>query len=157
MRLNLGCGEKMLLGGDWLNVDIRKLYPNGATYIRHDATRIGDLVKDGHVHELVMDDVLEHLSLPEAKDLLATCYKLMAPGAKIRVKTPCVEDLIKFCQGRDVDEIALRWYGGNDYPENCHKYCWPEKSLVAYMRSIGFVKFRVEHAEMTNMIVTAVK
>ena len=80
MKLNIGCGEKILDG--WTNID---KYPcdDGVTY--GDIER-GLTFPDSTVDEILLDNVIEHLqSIP---DVMREAHRLLRKGGKIYIYTP---------------------------------------------------------------------
>ena len=158
LRLNLGCGEKLIDHPEWLNVDCRKIIPESAIFLRHDLRCLrGDVVADGTVAEINASDVLEHFWLGDARQLLADWHAMLRPGGVLKIKTPEVNRLIKWARNHEADNTALRWYGGNDNPHNVHKYCWPEEKLVGELKRLGFTVKSKSYAEDTNIVLECVK
>jgi predicted SAM-dependent methyltransferase len=158
MRLNLGCGERMIDEPDWLNVDIRKICPDTALYLRHDIRKLrGAVVADDSADEILLLDVLEHFSRPEAEGILRDCFAMLKPGSVLHIKTPVIHLLISWAISHDHENTSFRWYGGNDYPENCHKYCWAEDALLRKLTEYGFEISGIKHQEDTNIVVEAMK
>ena len=83
MRLNLGCGSRILPGH--VNVDIAKI--DGADVIC-------DLdVKpwpwdDGTVESIEAKDVFEHVADPVT--FMTECHRVLAPGGRLHIRTPNV-------------------------------------------------------------------
>lgn len=156
LRLNLGCGTKMVDEVEWMNVDVRPLHPDTALFLRHDVRDLaGKIVRDGGAAEIRAHDVLEHLSKPEAEAFIRDCRRMLAPGGILEIKTPCIRLLRRWLETHDEMETALRWYGGNDYPENCHRFVWPEAHLLHLLRESGFRVLSVNEAEDTNLLIRA--
>lgn len=154
MKLNLGCGEKMRDETGWLNVDIRKLTPEFAEYLRHDIRAIREIVEDGTIEEVALIDVLEHFGKVEAEKLVADVAAILRPGGLLTLKTPVIALLIKWANNPRHDELntALRWFGGNDYPENCHRFVWPERELRALLERNRLRIASQQYAEDTNIL-----
>lgn len=158
LRLNLGCGQKLIDDPEWLNVDSRKIIPDTAIFLRHDIRALkGNVVQEGRVAEILAYDVLEHFSLPEARQLLADCYAMLEPGGLFTIKTPEIDLLTEWANTHDAEKTAFRWYGGNDYPENCHRFCWPQAMLITELESLGFKIESIGIQEDTNIVIVAVK
>lgn len=157
MHLNLGCGDKLIDEPGWLNVDSRKLRPEGAAFKRLDIRNIRDYIKDGSAQTVRLWDVIEHFRKPEAEKLLADCVQLLAPGGRLQIKTPCIRLLKRWAQTHDEASTALRWYGGQDYPQNVHLYVWPTDALIDLLERLGVEVGGVQEIENTNVIIEAVK
>lgn len=81
MKLNLGCGEKRLVG--FVGVDKLK---TSAVDIVHDLNVFPYPFKDGVATEIIMDNVLEHLD-----DIILAVeelHRIAAPGALIKINVP---------------------------------------------------------------------
>lgn len=158
LRLNLGCGEKMIDHPEWMNIDNRKVAPDSAIFVRHDIRHVrANIARDGSVDEIMLSDVLEHFRLDDAKKLLEDCYALLKPGGRCTIKTPVIGLLIKWAATHDEWNTALRWYGGNDYAGNTHQFCWPEKELVEFIRDLGFKIANRSYIEDTNLLLEVLK
>jgi len=157
IRLNLGCGMKFETGPEWLNVDVRKLYPGDALFWRRDLRKLDGFIKPGVVAEIKMDDVLEHFSKPEAESVLRQVVVLLEPGGKLVIKTPAIGLLIRWAKTHDEASTAMRWYGGQDYPENVHKYVWPRAALESFLVELGLRVLSVDVVEDTNVFIVAEK
>lgn len=81
MKLNLGCGEKSLDG--YIGVDRIK---TAATDISHDLDVFPYPFEDGVAEEILMDNVLEHLT--DVVKVMEEVYRIAAPGALVRIKVP---------------------------------------------------------------------
>ena len=158
LRLNLGCGDKMIDHPEWMNIDNRKVAPESSIFVRHDIRHVRhNIARDGAVDEIMLSDVLEHFRLDDAKALLADCYALLKPGGKCTIKTPVIGLLIRWAKNHTEWETAMRWYGGNDYPGNCHQFCWPENELLEYINGLGFKVVKKGYQEDTNLVLEVVK
>lgn len=157
IRLNLGCGMKFETGPEWLNVDVRKLYPGDALFWRRDLRKLDGFIKPGVVAEIKMDDVLEHFAKPEAESVLRQVVDLLEPGGRLVIKTPAIGLLIRWAKTHDEASTALRWYGGQDYPENVHKYVWPCAALESFLVELGLRVLSVDVVEDTNVFIVAEK
>lgn len=84
-RLHLGCGANVL--EDWLNTDRFSSDPR-AVYV--DVTRPFPL-PDGIFHFVLAEHIIEHVSLHDARKMLAECFRVLRPGGVLRVGTPDLE------------------------------------------------------------------
>lgn len=158
LRLNLGCGDKLIDDPEWLNIDCRKIIPESAIFLRHDLRTLrGNVVQDGAVLEIMANDVLEHFWLGDAKQLLADWYAMLRDGGKLTIKTPVIEKLVVWARTHDAKTTAFRWYGGNTNPHNVHKFCWPERMLLDELKALGFELVDKRYEEDTNIVVEVEK
>ena len=81
-RLHVGCGDHMLDG--WLNADSR---PCSARVLRMDATRRFPF-PDNVFSYVYSEHVIEHLNFGDGAAMLDECFRVLAPGGKIRISTP---------------------------------------------------------------------
>lgn len=89
--LNLACGSKISETGCWTNVDFQSPI-NGVIEM--------DILKGLFFGPEKFDAVysaqfFEHLTLKEAEKVLKNVFKIMKPGAVIRIVTPDLEELVK--------------------------------------------------------------
>lgn len=81
-KLQLGCGSNVLTG--WLNTD-RFAQPAGVAHL--DVTRPFPL-PDATFRFVLLEHMIEHVTLVQARAMLAECRRILAPGGVIRVSTP---------------------------------------------------------------------
>jgi len=101
--LNVECGDCFLNSKDWLNLD----YSSNYCEEEYDLSR-GSMFDD-EVFELVYSShFLEHLSLEHAKVLLSEFFRVLRPGARVRIVLPDLENIareyIKNLDARALDE-----------------------------------------------------
>lgn len=158
MNVNLGCGEKMIEVPNWLNVDCRKLLPpKNVVFKRMNMMNIRDYLKDNSVKMFKLWDSLEHIPKKDAEKLLADCYAILAVGGEIEIKTPAIHLLLQWAKTHDETNTSFRFFGGQDYSENVHMYCWPQQDLLNYLQKLGFRIVSVNVHDDTDMLVKAVK
>lgn len=99
MRLNLGSHNKRIEG--YLNVDALDL-PN--VDIRHDLTIFPYPFETDSAEEILMIEVLEHISFRETDAVLKECLRILKPGSKIHIQVPdCGEMMFCFWNGQICD------------------------------------------------------
>jgi predicted SAM-dependent methyltransferase len=101
-KLQVGAGSNAKPG--WLNGDLN---PVGAGVIYLDATKRFPL-DDGLFQYVFSEHMLEHVPYSAGRNMLNECYRVMAPGGRIRICTP---DLANFLNLFRSDRSALE----NDY------------------------------------------
>jgi predicted SAM-dependent methyltransferase len=87
-KLQIGAGDIDYAG--WLNSDIDPR--PGQVYL--DLTKRFPL-PDGSFQYIFGEHVIEHLNYDDGLDMLRECYRVLAPGGKIRLATP---NLLKYVQ-----------------------------------------------------------
>lgn len=81
-KLHVGCGDHVLDG--WLNADLR---PCSTRVLCMDVTRRFPF-PDNVFAYVYSEHVIEHLNFGEGAVMLAECFRVLAPGGKIRIATP---------------------------------------------------------------------
>jgi SAM-dependent methyltransferase len=107
--LNLGCGTRY--HRTWVNIDIA---PIGEGVIAHDLS-LGIPLSDGSCDAVYHSHLLEHLRGPDALIFMRECYRVMKPGATLRVVVPDLEQICRVYL--DKIEAALKGErnGADDY------------------------------------------
>ena len=169
MKLNLGCGRKLLEG--YVNVDMtwdgdHPERPDVICDIRDLRPKFKDEVAD----EILALHCIEHVHSWEALPMLKDWHRVMKPGGKLIIECP---DLFK-CAVNFLQIVTtghsmlserlgiLGMYGEQDgRPTMAHKWgYWPE-SLIALVTQAGFVNARSEvpqtHFKERDMRVVAEK
>lgn len=101
-RLNLGAGPKK--NDRYTSVDA--LEWDGKTDIIHDLTVYPYPFDRGSVEEIVMIEVLEHISFRDTHKVLKECYRIMKPGAKLHIQVPdCASMMRAYINDRISDDI----------------------------------------------------
>ena len=85
-KLQIGAGTANY--PDWLNTDIDP----SKEQVYLDATKHFPL-PDGSIHYIFGEHVVEHLTYEQGLAMLGECYRVLAPGGKIRLATP---NLLKY-------------------------------------------------------------
>ena len=88
VKLHLGSGTNHLPG--WLNTDLQ---PATDRIIFVDASE--PLAFDSQTVDYIFaEHMIEHIELDRAISLLEECYRILKPGGKIRISTPCLDHFI---------------------------------------------------------------
>lgn len=103
MRLNLGCGPVLIEGH--LNLDLDQVAPDGESFRRVDVRR-GLPFADRSVESINASHFLEHLTLPEARMLLAECRRVLVARGLLRVAVPDLGLLARCYIEGDMDRFA---------------------------------------------------
>src|SRR5688572_3091577 len=86
-KLQIGAGSSRLRG--WLNTDIEP--GEGLAYL--DATKRFPF-EDGSLHYIFSEHVIEHLTYDEGKAMVAEAFRVLAPGGKMRISTPDLDQFL---------------------------------------------------------------
>jgi predicted SAM-dependent methyltransferase len=129
-RYNLGCGLKIyqnfLNVGYWSQLQSEKLYKNlnGTTdtvMYNHDL-RNGVPAEDGSLDLVYHSHMLEHLTYEDGIEFIKECYRVLKPGAKMRVLVPDLEIWINaYISNNQFFFDQYKKYGGIDPKIYCTK------------------------------------
>ncbi len=87
--LNLGCGSRY--HPEWINIDIA---PSGKGVISHDLSQ-GIPLADASCDAVYHSHLIAHLRQPDALQFMRECYRVMKPGAILRVAVPDLEQICR--------------------------------------------------------------
>ena len=119
-KLQIGAGRMDYPG--WLNTDIAP--GPGEAYL--DATKRFP-IPDGSIQYIFGEHVIEHLSFENGLFMLRECYRVLAPGGKIRLATPNLVKYIELFQEPKNEEVQS--YLGS----KIKGHRWPQSSMPASM------------------------
>lgn len=137
MRLNLGCGP-----------DIKENYINIDTCPLDSRVVVGDIrnlsYPDNSIDEIYAKDILEHLSIEDAKRAIKNWSRICKRGAKLFIQTICIDLMIQAYQQNiwsiDVLNYMLfagkNWVNGISKNEDFHKSCY-SKDFLEHLLSIN--------------------
>ena len=140
MKVNLGCGKKIKEG--WLNID---LISTGEGVLVYDIKK-GLPFPDSSVEEILLQEVIEHLSVDEAKRLAMECYRVLMFGGKLTVTTPDFKKVMehwesKAIEWRELCALLFGYYASTGSRENeghmYHKMVFDEDTLMKFF-NVGF-------------------
>lgn len=100
-KLNIGSQDHPFEG--WLNVDIFAF--EGVAYM--DATKPFPIA-DNCFDYVFSEHMIEHITFDEANFMLKECYRIMKPGARIRIITPGLDKLI-LLYGNTTDTMLKKY------------------------------------------------
>jgi SAM-dependent methyltransferase len=158
-KLQLGSGSNRLKG--WLNTD------SFGTSLYLDITE--KFPFDENKFKLILcEHTIEHVSFNDAVSMLTECFRVMAPGGKIRISTPNLQTYTKLLLADDADSLSAidliyeNWiltgfyeakkykplddtnraaFVVNDVFRNYeHKFIYDLKTLSSLLSNVGFVK-----------------
>jgi len=153
MKLNLGCGNKILTG--YTNVDIVDERNGMVPDINCDITDL-KVFEDNSADEILTVHVIEHFYYWEIPAVLNEWKRVLKPGGTLITETP---DLLNACRvivadpdmGARPEANMSTWpLYGNPFekdPLMCHKWLFTPGSLSELLSGVGFVDIRQEPAK----------
>ena len=155
VRLNLGCGDKILPG--YINIDTVSSragkQPDVNADIR-DLSKIKSFIAD----EILAVHVIEHFYFWEVIPLLKSWRRLLKPGGKLILECPnllyacqmIVENPVMRSQADKAGQMSM-WplYGDPSWkdPLMCHKWAYTPESLMAVLDEAGYQQAKQEPAQ----------
>lgn len=97
-KLQIGAGDNNLPG--WLNTDYDPR--RGQAYV--DATKPFPF-PDRFFNYVFSEHVIEHLTYEQGLAMLKECYRVLAPGGKVRIATPNLLKFVELFQDTKTDEM----------------------------------------------------
>lgn len=152
VKVNVGCSTVMYHDG-WINLDINDqsawAQQHRYNFLRHDLNN-GLPFDTGSVHLIHLSHVLEHFDYGKGLKLLKECRRVLRPDDGIlRVAVPDAQRLMQEYVEDDLSQYDHINYGCAAAPSQAMKFwellhsghsaCYDETTLVAALRSAGFV------------------
>jgi len=88
-KLNVGCGSRFL--EDWENID----FVSHSKHVRQHDLTTGLPYPDFSFDVVYSSHVIEHLTLPQLRDFLAECHRVLKPGGILRLVFPDLEEIAR--------------------------------------------------------------
>jgi ubiquinone/menaquinone biosynthesis C-methylase UbiE len=92
MKLNLGCGQKMLKG--YLNVDTQDLEHNEYEFVRSDCRNLSFLANES-VDEILADGLVEHICPLNLKETFYEWNRVLVLGGTVIIISPDFDKIVK--------------------------------------------------------------
>lgn len=139
--LNLGAGDD--IREDAVNLDIRRL---AGVDTRADIRSLP--FQTAVFEQVIAQDCIEHVRYCEVDEFLEECYRVLAPGGELLVRTPNFQwilDNIEYHYEHPV-RLQRKLYGGHTYPrendedyeENTHMCIFTPELLKDHLDEAGF-------------------
>jgi predicted SAM-dependent methyltransferase len=155
-KLQLGCGGNILPG--WLNTDGQNdgwAHPHSVKLNAAEPFPLPDAVFD-YVYS---EHMIEHLTFAQGQVMLSECFRVMRPGARIRISCPGLEFLIKMYQDPNaleykyINDLKPEWapypsaiFTFNNFVRDWgHQFIYDRPTLVNCLLAAGFDNI-TEHA-----------
>jgi SAM-dependent methyltransferase len=152
IRLNLGCGDKILPG--YVNIDVVDQRAGKKPDIVCDLHKL--TLPDNYADEVMAIHVVEHFWRWEVRDILKEWTRTLKPGGKMILECPnlitaCTELLKDPVNAAGVNGNMTMWvfYGDPSWrdPLMCHRWAYTPDSLGALLHEVGLVNIRQEPAQ----------
>ena len=163
IRLNLGCGNKILDG--YLNCDYEDNYSSNKPDVPCDIKELP--FEDNFADEILAVHVLEHFYVWEVEDVLNEWIRVLKPGGKLIIEVPCLDKIInafiKFNGSPPINLAMWGLYGDPSYQDTrmCHRWCYSEKQLEALLKQVNLKDIESKpaqfHVEIRDMRMEAIK
>jgi len=155
MKLNLGCGDKILPG--YVNVDVAESRAGKKPDVLCDLHRLAQF-KDDSADEILSVHVVEHFWRWEVVDVLKEWVRVLKPGGRMVLECP---NLRSACEaflanpelhagpGPEGQRTMWVFYGDPSWhdPLMVHRWGYTPQSLAALMAEVGLVNIRQEPAQ----------
>jgi predicted SAM-dependent methyltransferase len=164
-KLHLGSSGEGL--PSWFNTD---LFPERWPVVRLDATRPFPL-PDAAFQWVFSEHMIEHLPLAGGRNMVGECFRVLAPGGRVRLATPDLARVTRLHAEAGTPEHRryLAWSVRHNrlptdlpsaavvinslFHDHGHRFLFDEESLNALLRDAGFIEIHrclpgeSEHAE----------
>lgn len=155
MKLNLGCGDKILPG--YVNVDVVEARAGMKPDVVCDLTRLTPFA-DATADEILSVHVVEHFWRWEVRDVLREWVRVLKPGGRMILECPnirsaCETFLQDPAQYSREDQAGQRtmwvFYGDPQWkdPLMIHRWGYTPESLKALLSEVGLADVRQEPAQ----------
>ena len=155
LRLNLGCGDKILPG--YVNVDVAESRAGKKPDVICDLRELTSFAA-GSADEILSVHVIEHFWRWEALDLLKEWARILRPGGKMILECP---NILSACEallanpdagarpGKEGQRTMWVFYGDPAWkdPLMVHRWGYTPRSLAQLMEEAGLVNVRQEPAQ----------
>jgi SAM-dependent methyltransferase len=155
LRLNLGCGDKILPG--YVNVDVAESRAGKQPDVLCDLHRLTPFA-DASADEILSVHVVEHFWRWEVLDVLREWVRVLRPGGRMILECP---NLISACEafladpermsgpGNEGQRTMWVFYGDPAWqdPLMVHRWGYTPQSLARLMQEAGLVNVRQEPAQ----------
>lgn len=155
MKLNLGCGDKILEG--YVNVDVVEARAGKRPDVQCDLRHLEPFENDS-AEEILAVHVIEHFWRWEVASILKEWLRVLRPGGRMVLECP---NLASACEALLADPDAASmpgpegkltmWvlYGDPRWqdPLMVHRWGYTPKSLARLMREVGMINTRQEPAQ----------
>ena len=146
-KIQLGCGGNILNG--WLNTDGQMdgwFHPQS---VKLDATQPFP-IPDSSFDFVYSEHMIEHIPYAAGQQMLAECFRIMKPGARIRISCPSFEFLLELYQ----NPTDLGWEYMEKEKPDWAPYVDPIFTFNNYVRNWGH-QFIYDRPALTTSLLAA--
>ena len=161
VKLHLGSGTNYLAG--WLNTDLQ---PATDRFVFVDASE--PLALDAQTVDYIFTEhMIEHIELDGAISLLDECYRILKPGGKIRISTPCLDHFIELFNCRkpaqaeyicwviekyfpNVSSLQAAYAINNIFYGFGHKFIYDMDTLKSMLKKAGFSNISIQSPGLSD-------
>ena len=154
IKLNLGCGDKILPG--YINVDVASERAGKKPDVISDIRKL--TFDDNYADEILSVHVIEHFWRWEVFDILKEWIRVLKPGGRLILECPnlqsaCEEFLkspeVKSGPGQEGQRTMWVFYGDPRWqdPLMVHRWGYTPHSLSLLMNEVGLINIKQEAAQ----------
>jgi ubiquinone/menaquinone biosynthesis C-methylase UbiE len=154
IKLNLGCGDKILPG--YINVDVASERAGKKPDVISDIRKL--TFNDNYADEILSVHVIEHFWRWEVFDILKEWIRVLKPGGRLILECPnlqsaCEEFLkspeVKSGPGQESQKTMWVFYGDPKWqdPLMVHRWGYTPHSLSSLMSEVGLINVKQEAAQ----------
>jgi SAM-dependent methyltransferase len=156
MKLNLGCGDKIIDG--YINVDVAQERAGKQPDVIADIRKLSEVFEVNSVTEILAVHVVEHFWRWEVEEILKMWVSLLKPGGRMILECPnlisaCEEFLkdpdAKSSPGNEGQRTMWVFYGDPRWqdPLMVHRWGYTPLSLARVMHVAGLIDLKQEPAQ----------
>lgn len=156
-KLNIGCGTNKIPG--YINIDVE---PSVKPDLLHNFVLNPLPFKTNTVDEIICFHTIEHIIKRFHKRVLAECWRVLKPGARLILTYPefleCVKNWKRNYRGRkELWEATI--FGRQLFPSDHHVALMHTPDFINTLHECGFCEVcsEPEHEEAWNTVVTGIK
>ncbi len=155
MKLNLGCGDKLIPG--YLNVDIAPSRAGVQPDVEDDVRKLSK-IQDNVADEILAVHLIEHIDRWDISKVLSRWMEILKPGGILVIETPnllsackaLLDDPVKGARpGREGQMTMWPLYGDPSWkdPLMMHKWLYTPQSLAEVLFEVGYRSIRQKPAQ----------
>ena len=152
MKLNIGCGDKILDG--YVNVDVVDERAGNKPDVNCDVRTLESFPEEC-ADEILAVHLIEHFYNWEVQDLLEVWYNTLKPGGTLILETPSLQEACRLIAlepsliVQNPQRTMWPLYGDPQHkdPLMCHKWLYTPQTLAYELNQAGFVSIEMKPAQ----------